>query len=360
MKISNLHYLLSVVSNMRKKEFAGMTFFVTSQCNLRCKYCFNSANLGKDTDLTFHEIELMAEKLPKLNGILYSGGEPLLREDIVEISHLFIKKNQVKGFGIPTNCIDTENIISKVSKLKRISSNLSIVVCCGLDVFSENHDKYKGKGSYAKAIQTIKELVKFRNKEKNIEILLNSVILKNSIQNIFEFLKFASSLNANLHTIEVVRDNKNDFQKLNVKDFETIRNARLLIDELYRKDDIFYRLYRIRSKILTDTQEGILLKNKQWPCNCTAGNTSFVVSAEGDISLCENLPSLGNLRQNNYDPIAIIKRYGEKHFNKIKNHVCDCNHFVYLKDSIEYNFPKLLIKHILKPVFWNNKIWFSK
>ncbi|MBT6295743.1 MAG: radical SAM protein, partial [Nitrospina sp.] len=103
MNLSNLAVLKSVLKNMIKRDYLGFTLFVTTICNLRCQYCFNLENLGKGTDdLTFEEIEKLSGHLPPMNGVLYSGGEPLIRPDIVEISDLFIQKNNFKGFVIPT------------------------------------------------------------------------------------------------------------------------------------------------------------------------------------------------------------------------------------------------------------------
>lgn len=354
MKISNLAYLLSLILNMHKMEYAGMIFFVTSKCNLRCKYCFNIDNLGRTDDLSFGEIEMMSNKLPNLNLIVYSGGEPLLRDDIVEISELFIENNKVRAFGIPTNCIDTENTLSKIEMIRKLHPGLSIVICCALDIFSVSHDNYRGKGAYDKASRTIKELVKYRDSGGKISILLNSVVLKDTIPNLLEFIKYAKKLNTDLHSIEVVRDKNNHFKKINHNDFEIIKKARLLIDELYRKSDLLYYMYRTRSKLITSIQEDVLLNGRIWPCLCNAGKTSFVVSSSGDVSLCENLPALGNLRQNDYDPISIIKKIGIGQFEGINEHACDCSHIVYLKDSVEYNFPKLFIKHIVRNVFGKN------
>ena len=92
MNISNLAVLKSVLKNMIKRDYLGCTLFVTTICNLRCQYCFNLENLGKGTDdLTFEEIEKLSDHLPPMNGVLYSGGEPLIRPDIVEISDFRVR-----------------------------------------------------------------------------------------------------------------------------------------------------------------------------------------------------------------------------------------------------------------------------
>jgi len=84
---------------------------VTNKCNLRCHYCFaNAATTGYVYEPTFDEIcemmdTLKAEKPGPVLGLLLSGGEPLIRKDIVDI----VKKAREKGFTqvlIATNGIE--------------------------------------------------------------------------------------------------------------------------------------------------------------------------------------------------------------------------------------------------------------
>ena len=132
-----------------------------------------------------------------------------------------------------------------------------------------------------------------KKSKKNISILINSVLGKSSIPQLNDFIRFARTLNPDLHSLEVVRDEKiqpyngnfhgNDtalntetiFQTMNSDDFDAVKQARLLIDELYRKEDILYGLYKLRSNMMTDLQRDTLLYDKKWPAACMAGRTGF-------------------------------------------------------------------------------------
>jgi len=367
MNLSNLAVLKSVLKNMIKRDYLGFTLFVTTICNLRCQYCFNLENLGKGTDdLTFEEIEKLSDHLPPMNGVLYSGGEPLIRPDIVEISDLFIRKNNFRGFVIPTNAVDLNNTLSKIDSIANLNPAPEIVVCCGLDVFEENHDQLRGKGTYKKVIETIKALVQLKKTKKKISILINSVLGKSSIPQLEEFIRFAKTLNPDLHSLEVVRDEKIQlydgefhgnktnlntetvFQTMTHDDFSVVKQARILIDELYRQGDMLLGLYRMRSKMMTDLQRDTLLYDQSWPATCLAGRTGFVVQSNGDVSVCENLSPLGNLRTDGYDPVKIIRKRGHSQFQGIKDHACDCAHYVYAKDMLEHNFPRALASYLTK------------
>lgn len=62
---------------------------ITSKCNMKCKHCLYYGNSNElQVDLSFEKIKLIVEQLSSLNkieSIWISGGEPLIREDIVRI-----------------------------------------------------------------------------------------------------------------------------------------------------------------------------------------------------------------------------------------------------------------------------------
>ena len=351
--LSNIGPLKQIfTSKINKNSAYTFTFFVTSVCNLRCKYCLNYDVLGKGaTDLTFEEIEKLSSNLPdSVKGVLYSGGEPLWRKDIVEVCDLFIKKNKFKGFGIPTNAVHEKNTLTKLDKILNLESKPEVVACVALDVFSETHNSMRGKGTYEKVVKTLENLKLLRKENPNLSILINSVLSKKSIPDLLEFVKFVKTLGPNLHTVEIVRDDTNwrkdgKYQDLIPEDFEVVKKARLMIDELYRKDDMLLPLYNIRSKLLTNVQRNVLLYGKKWPSPCSAGTRNFVIQSNGDVSICENQKILGNLRNHNYDPLKMIDDLGGKQKIQIEKHDCDCSHIVYLKESLEHNLVTNGIKY---------------
>jgi len=102
---------------------------VTNKCNLRCSYCFaNSAAAGYVYEPSFEEIEGMldlmrAEKPFPVLAVMFSGGEPLLRTDIVDL----VKRAREKGFTqvlIATNGI----MIAKKPQLARELQEAGITI----------------------------------------------------------------------------------------------------------------------------------------------------------------------------------------------------------------------------------------
>lgn len=63
-----------------------ITFEITSRCNMGCKFCFSNWRDGKK-ELTTDEVKETIKKLKNygLEAINFTGGDPLLRDDLIEI-----------------------------------------------------------------------------------------------------------------------------------------------------------------------------------------------------------------------------------------------------------------------------------
>lgn len=82
----------------RNFKIETVYFHVTQRCNLQCEYCYNKNNLNKREELTTEEVFRVIDRLKKANvkNIILTGGEALLRKDIVEIAQ-YIKQ---EGFSL--------------------------------------------------------------------------------------------------------------------------------------------------------------------------------------------------------------------------------------------------------------------
>lgn len=354
--LKNIRPLTQILKNKIsiKNELTSFTFFVTSICNLRCKYCLNFENLGSGKfDLSFDEIEKFSKFIPSsVKSIIFSGGEPLWRDDIVDICKLFYEKNNIVNLGFPTNAVHNTNTINKIKEIVKISPEIDVVACVALDVFEETHNKFRGKGTFQKTYQTLKDLVNLKKSGLNFEILVNSVIGKDSIPRLEEFVKFVKNIDVDLHSIEIVRDEtiwrkEGKYSNLSKEDFNIVQKSRLLIDKLYRSKDLLLSVYKMRSKVITKIQENVLTNNGKWPSSCSAGLQNFVLQSNGDITICENKNVIGNLRNYNYNAVEILKQNGQEQIKEAQSHKCDCSNYMYLRQSIENSFIKSSINHIL-------------
>ena len=123
------------------------------RCNLTCKHCYSiSADIDFKGELTTQEVYKVMDDL-KAFGVpvlILSGGEPLMRPDIFDISH----RAKAMGFyvGLSTNgTLITEDNISKIAEVGYDYVGISI------DGMRETHDRFRRKaGAYDEALRGIR------------------------------------------------------------------------------------------------------------------------------------------------------------------------------------------------------------
>lgn len=123
---------------------------LTNRCNLRCKYC-NVHELNKE-ELPLGLILSIVDELKSLGTkfISFTGGEPLLREDIGAIID-YCKK---KAFHITIN---SNGLALREKLLSLKNANLVIM---SLDGPEEVHDFIRGDGSYKRVLGSAEALRK--------------------------------------------------------------------------------------------------------------------------------------------------------------------------------------------------------
>ena len=107
---------------------------VTDRCNLRCHYCMPEKDpcmLRHEDILTFEEIQqVVAVSVPLgINKIRLTGGEPLVRKDIVELVSMIAAVPGVEDLAMTTNAVLLERFARPLfdAGLKRINVSLDTV-----------------------------------------------------------------------------------------------------------------------------------------------------------------------------------------------------------------------------------------
>jgi MoaA/NifB/PqqE/SkfB family radical SAM enzyme len=154
-------------------------FNVTNRCNSLCKHCY-AAYYDRDhtQEMTTAEAKSLIVALRE-NGcqrISFSGGEPLLREDIGELI------DYVNSFGMGSTL--NSNGILVPQRLPDIE-NVD-VLAISLDGRPEHHDIFRGEGTAAKALEGLKAAV-----TAGIRVHTNTVLHKYNLEDIDYMLDLA-------------------------------------------------------------------------------------------------------------------------------------------------------------------------
>lgn len=90
------------------RTFDYVRIAVIEQCNLRCTYCMPEEGVqfkDKDMVLRTNEIERVVKVLSRMGvkKVRYTGGEPLMRPDIIELVEMAVQTPGIKGVHLTTN-----------------------------------------------------------------------------------------------------------------------------------------------------------------------------------------------------------------------------------------------------------------
>ncbi|MCK4916603.1 MAG: radical SAM protein [Candidatus Omnitrophica bacterium] len=264
--IYNLGIRVLVNKVLRVKTLPiALNWAITYRCNQDCLYC----NLKSFPQKELSTIEILSAldrlKTLKISTLFFTGGEPLIREDIEEIIYHAKKINHCVYLN--TNGSITPSLSSEIFSVDKIFLSYE---------GSENiHDSIRGVGSY-------KKLLIFLNKaiQKNKKVLLLSTINKANVDFMEDILKFGEFYKIPIR-----------FQPLSLTSLGAKQINPLLPDiEKYRKA-LNYLIDVKKKKICTiynslDTLEYYQSWPNQKKILCTAGNLFFRVEPDGKILCC--------------------------------------------------------------------------
>ena len=161
------------LSNLDLSKPFMLNFAITYHCNSRCLTCNIWKKKSKD-ELSLEEIEKFAKE-NRFSWIRFTGGEPFLRSDIVEIAKTFEKHSKPYFVSIPTNSLLGEIVYKRVEEISKLKFRLAITV--SLDGYRELHDYIRGiKGNFDKAIFLYKKLRELKEKRKNLVVMFGYTI----------------------------------------------------------------------------------------------------------------------------------------------------------------------------------------
>lgn len=350
------------------KKLFQLIYHVTFKCNSRCKFCFNWKELNHNDkrELTIEEIEKISSSMPNFEWLLLSGGEPTLRQDLVELIGVFYKNNNIKHLTLPTNGLLPSVIFEVTKNLLEKYKKLTITVSFSLDSLGSAQDELRGvEGCYKNLLESYNSLSQLRA-NKNLNIKFNSVIGNFNCENLDNLIKKIRELKPDMHTVDFVRGGASlSLDSLKHKDLELPPAQKM--DEIISKIKDNYDYYNgysnigKHSRILTMVSKivqkeylfylkSILIKKKQ-VLPCLAHKTSLVLYPYGDVSFCEPLKPFANIRDFDLNYKKIVGSEDvKKQINIIENKKCFCYHPCYQYLNILFN-PKAMIKGFFKNVF---------
>ncbi len=292
-----------------------VTFFVTWACNHRCIFCDVWKKIPED-EMTVEEIEAVFKQLKKLDVLRISGGEPYTRGDLAEIINVIDAVNDPTMIHITTNGINTQRIVKSLETIKNVSK---VHIKVSIDDVAEKHDLIRGvDGAYKKAIETVSELVKFRDRD-GLHVGVNQAILDQNSMQSYDNLKnelkkydvpvYASIAYDSSTTLYSESDNKNDFEPASsIKPFgdwseDTLAQAmsRLATDTRATGD---FKERLVDNYFVNGLYDRMVREGSSRGPDCVTLNNHLRLLPNGDIPIClYNGTVVGNVREKSFKDI---------------------------------------------------------
>lgn len=170
---------LSLLSSKRN-QIKFMQWDITKRCNLRCKHCrstdYYEGDKGeKIKDLTTEEVFNTLKELANngVNRIHFLGGEPFMREDMLDIVKYASK------LGIVCSINTNGTLITKEVIEKLFDSNVYLLTFSLDGASPETNDRIRGNGVFDLVCKNIKEVDRIRKERKQyLRIISSPVITK--------------------------------------------------------------------------------------------------------------------------------------------------------------------------------------
>lgn len=288
----------------------GVWIKLTNRCNLRCKYCYASSGESIEDEITLEEIVSILEILKgeKYQSITLTGGETLLRKDILEI----VKKCSEYGrVQLLTN--------GTLGDKELYQELLRYLVRIQISMDSEDgtyHNQNRGEGAYESTVKRIAYIQEI-NPEKLSIAMTPTPEYKGDIVKIIKFCidNYINSLHINCF-VPYGRGKDSYENDFNMKDyFAWVDQGYAFLYEYYQETIKKNIPFNFDFDVARDLRMSVYTKGRKQSCGLNKNHIS--IDSNGDVYLCASLHvsefRLGSIKEDRIDQIIIKaqNKYGD-------------------------------------------------
>lgn len=260
---------------------------LTHRCNYKCIYCHREGEYSSEDKLDVNDYRIIA-KVASILGIRYvkfTGGEPLLRDDIGSILKVF--HNTLKGaeLSIVTNGFF---ICDKIGDLKNYVKRINVNLPSLNEIIYEKITGIRGLQKVLKGIKCA-----LNNNINNIKI--NVVVIKLNYTEIPKIIDYAQEMGVDINLIELIplRMGANNYRELHVGLGEIEKQLSKMASKVYSRNLQNRTIYLIQKDIKVE-----VIKSYGNPYFCK-GCTRIRITADGKLKPClmrnDNLADIANI-----------------------------------------------------------------
>lgn len=305
-----------------KKPFVpGAPFLIvwdiTKKCNLQCKHCYANASADSTDKISTVQAKKIIDILNKNSVpiISFSGGEPLVRDDIFELIKYASEKGIYVGLATNGTLIDSE----KAKQMKEAGIKFVQISLDGAT--AETHDSFRGvDGMYKKAIQGIRNCV-----NQDFFVNVATVGTKHNLSEIPDIVSLCNDFNVKwfmlYNFVPVGRGESilnmdltpEEREKLLTELYNGLNDdsidvdllstapqfARVALEHEYQKNEKI-----VPTHFLNSTYSNDLFKLTEFIGGCGCGRFYCAIRSNGDIEPCVFFPlKIGNILEDDFSDL---------------------------------------------------------
>lgn len=266
----------------------------TNACNLYCEHCYRDAGAKIEDELNTSEGKNLIDEIAKAGFkiMIFSGGEPLMREDIFELVKYARERGLRPVFGTNGTLI-TGKVASRLKESGAMAMGIS------LDSVDPNrHDKFRcSPGAWQAAVDGMKACAGV-----GLPFQIHTTVMDWNYEEVEELTDFAVKIGAMAHHVFFLvptgRAVNIEAESLRAEQYEKLLH-RLMIKQ--QSVDIEVKPTCAPQFMRIAKQMGMNLRFQR---GCLAGTGYCIISPRGDVQPCAylNIP-VGNVRETPFSEI---------------------------------------------------------
>ena len=285
------------------------TFLITFKCNCKCYMC-DIWKKEKSKEMSKDEIKYLFSQLKFLDVVRITGGEPFMRDDLIEIVRDIQNVVNPKIIHLTTNGIFTDKIVEFIKLVDSRGIHFKI----SLDGVGEKHNQVRGvKDAYEKVYTTLIELLKLRKRHK-FYLRVDQTITDKNIGEIEKLTRFSRQLGVDIYYDFALRGlclyqptftNKPDNCEPSLLSHFTREQLELILRAIEKNSYSHNVLERLVDQYYYLGIKNRLLFNKREPVlNCMALYTHLRILPDGRVPICIYDPTIvGDLLKEPFEQI---------------------------------------------------------
>jgi sulfatase maturation enzyme AslB (radical SAM superfamily) len=315
----------SYVARFKPIHPTVLIFNCTFVCDARCEMCSNWQRGDRKSDMTLEQIDrtFQSPLWKNVEMCMLSGGEPTTRNDMVEVSQVFLDRlPKLRKYGINTTGLTPHRAIPMITRVAEACHEKGVIFSTrvSIDGVGEMHNEVRQvKNGFAKAMETINAMRDLQKRvpfnfgvsatifNKNIDDCENILAWskKEGLDIVFNMVRFSDPMLGNADLGTTVKPIGRDEERL-------------------RK----FFLERVRMDPLMDGQSYIHLHYADMIGNgyhreapCPFQTQGIMLNPDGGLFFCENSEVIGNVLTEDAEELY-FRVTSQKHRDWVRDTQC--------------------------------------